>query len=219
MKGSSQRPRGESISQMSRRVDFSLGANSTASGNMEGDVYEDRERPRIPIEVQEASWSRERETEELRRSLEKSLRNSHGVTRASAREERLGPGHLNRVSTDSGSRWRGSTHRNRFLNRGRPGTGDEQGLMESGMADIPENPSTAGTGSSQPQSSERLDPRSGMISPRAWRMTTNESNIHPPQTQHGRVGSFDIANMPIAPEGHKSVGRSQTEDFEMRRFR
>ncbi|KAK3059171.1 hypothetical protein LTR09_000737 [Extremus antarcticus] len=216
LKGSG-RARGESVSQMSRRVDFSLGASGTASGNFSGDVYEDRERPKIPIEVQEASRERDREMNELRRSLEKSLRHSHDSARATSREEHLGPGHLNRVSTEGGSRWphASSVHRNRFLARGRAGTHDEHGLMENGMADIPENPST---GPSQVPSTERLDPRSGIVSPRAWRTTTNESNIHPPQIQLGR-GSHEISNMSIAPEGHRPVGRSQTEDFEMRRFR
>jgi small-conductance mechanosensitive channel len=215
LKGSG-RTRGESMSQMSRRVDFSLGAKSAASGDMSGDVFEDRSRTRIPTEVQEASRSREREreTDELRASLEKSLRQSHDSGRTTSRDDRFLPGHLNRVSTDSGSRWRGGTvHRNRFFGRNRPGTGDEQILMEGGMADIPENPSTSG--SQAP--SERLDPRTGMVSPQAWRMTTNESNIHPPQIQPGR-GSYDIANLSIAPDGHRPVGRSQTEDFEMRRF-
>lgn len=208
------RPRGESVSQMARRVDFSLGAKSAARGNMAGDVYEDRSRSRVPIEVQEASRSREREreTSELRASLERSLRDSQEAARTTSRDDRLGPGNLNRRSTDSGSRWRnGPVHRNRFFGRTTRGN-DEQVLMENGMADIPEDPS-----GSQFPSNERLDPRTGMISPQAYRTTTDEGNMHPPQIQPGR-GSYDIANMSIRPEGHRPVGRSQTEDFEMRRM-
>ncbi|KAK5174354.1 uncharacterized protein LTR77_001434 [Saxophila tyrrhenica] len=203
------RPRGESVSQMSRRVDFSLGARGAASGDFSGDVYETRDRSNIPAEVREASRSRDRANEELRRSTE---RQSHEAARVTSRDERLGPGHLNRVSTEGGSRWRthGTIHRNRFR---RPGTSDEQGLMESGMADIPENPSTAG---SQLPSRDRLDPRTGVVSPRAWRMTTDESNVHPPQIQP--TGGMREAGA-AAPEGHRFPGRSQTEDFEMRRFR
>jgi hypothetical protein len=210
------RPRGESVSQMSRRVDFSLGAKSSAIDDMSGDVYEDRARSRVPIQVQEASRSRERDEMELRKSLEKSLRPSHDTARTTSRDNPFGPGRLNRASTtDSGSRWHGgSVHRNRFFGRNaRPGTGEEA-LMENGMADIPEMPSTA---DSQVPSTERLDPRTGLVSPRAWRTTTAESNIHPPQIQPGR-GSYDIANMSIAPEGHRVLGHSQTEDFEMRRM-
>ena len=216
MKGG--RARQESLSQMNKRVDFSLGAKRMALNDDSGDVYEDRSRPRVPIEVVEASRSRERETEALRKSVEKNLRESHETGRSTSREEHFIPGNLNRRSTDSGSRWRNNqTHRNRFFGR-RPGTGDEQGLMETGMADIPENPSTAGSGApSQPQSSERIDASSDMIGPRAWKTTTNESNVHPPQIQ-GSSALHEVTNMPIAPEGHRLIGRSQTEAFEMRRM-
>lgn len=193
MKGS--RARGETLSAMNKRVDFSLGAKSAASGNMSGDVYSSRERPLIDYEgMNEASRSRERETEALRRSLEQNVRASQEAGRTTSRD--FGPGHLGRSTTDNMSRFRssGTIHRNRFFGRDRPGTGDER-LMENGMADIPENendgPSTAGTGA------ERLDPRSGMVSPSAWRTTTNESNLHPGQ----------------------GVQRSATDGFEMRRFR
>ncbi|KAK3713463.1 hypothetical protein LTR37_008421 [Vermiconidia calcicola] len=214
MKGS--RARGESLSAMNRRVDFSLGARAMASADMDGDVYEDRDRARIPLEVAQASHSRERETEALRKSLEKSLKEENEAVRHTSRDERpFGPGTLNRRSTDSANRW--PVHRNRFFGRGaRPGTSDEHGLMENGMADIPENPSTSG--SQAPSNHQRLDPRSGMVSPQAWRMTTNESNVHPPQIRESG-GMSEIANMSVAPEGHRLVGRSQTEDFEMRRLR
>lgn len=210
------RPRGESLSAMNKRVDFSLGANSMISGDIAGDVYEDRSRPRVPIEVTEASASRDRAAS--RASQESKLRPSQDIGRSTSREgPTFVPGNLARRSTDSGGRWRGgSVHRNRFFGRGRPGTSDEQGLMESGMADIPENPSTAGSGvpsgaNSQARSNERLDPRSGMVSPAAWRLNTNESNLHPSHLQaSGGLGS--------APEGHRLPGRSQTEDFEMRRL-
>ncbi|TKA82595.1 hypothetical protein B0A55_01395 [Friedmanniomyces simplex] len=215
LKGS--RTRGESLSAMNRRVDFSLGASSSASGDYAGDVYEDRSRPRIPIEVIEASESRERE----RTSQERASRE---MAHSTSRETHLQPGNLARRSTDTGSRLRGgnSVHRNRFFGRGvRPGTSDEQGLMESGiMADIPENPSTAGSGAeSQDRSNQRIDPRSGMISPAAWRLHTNESNIHPPRPQPATGGS-GLGEVDLnVPAGHRPVGRSQTEDFEMRRFR
>lgn len=219
-----QRPRVESLSQMNKRVDFSLGASSLASGDFAGDVYEDR-RPRIPVEVIEASESRDRE----RRSQELQQRRSQDTGRSTSMEQPFGPGGLARRSTadsqSSTSRWgggnSGTVHRNRFF--GRPGRGtDEQGLMESGhMAGIPENPSTSGTGNAsrlgkeggQSDSNERLDPRSGMISPAAWRMGTDESNLHP---AHQSPGHVHIAGEPAEPA--QGVGRSQTENFEMRRL-
>lgn len=226
MKGS--RPRGESLAAMNKRVDFSLGARAAASMDNSDDVFEARERSRIPIEITEASRERQR-SEELRRSIERAASQSHdrhGLGRTTSRDDQFAPapGGLNRRSTDSGSRWRTSTHRNRFFGRpGRPGTGEEH-LMESGMADIPENPttqpSTAGTGAT---ANERLDPRSGLVSPAAWRMRTDESNVHPgpapPQVGSGALS--EAQEMSLAPEGHRQLGtgRSQTEDFEMRRFR
>lgn len=215
MKGS--RARGESLSQMNRRVDFSLGAKSAASGDAAGDVYQGRFKPRVPIEVTEASQSRERETEKLRASLEQSLKEEQDARRSSGHD--FIPQTLGRRSTDGIGRWRSQqAHRNRFFGH-RPGTGDEQGLMESGgMADIPEIPSTSGSGTlTQQQSHEFLDPRSGMMSQQAWRTTTNQSNIHPPQIQ-ASSGLRQATDMSIAPEGYRPMGRSQTDAIEMRRF-
>lgn len=103
--------------------------------------------------------------------------------------------------------------------------------MENGMADIPENPTNPSTAGTDSQSygygnSERLDPRSGMVSPAAWRTTTNESNVHPgpapPQVGGSGSGALNEArNFDLAPQGHRHLGagRSQTEDFEMTRMR
>lgn len=220
------RPRGESLAAMNKRVDFSLGARAAAADDSTDDVFEDRSRSRIPINISEASRERER-SEELRRSVERAVsHDKHGLGHTTSRDEYLGPGHLNRRSTDSGSRWRTSTHRNRFLGRGgRPSTGEEH-LMESGMADIPENPTHPSTADSQAYTAEHLDPRTGTVSPAAWRTTTNESNVHPgpapPQVGGSGSGAFhDAQNIDLAPEGHRRLGtgRSQTEDFEMRRWK
>ncbi|KAK5722654.1 hypothetical protein LTR15_005886 [Elasticomyces elasticus] len=136
MRGS--RTRGESLSAMNRRVDFSLGASSSASGDYAGDVYEDRKRVRIPTEIMEASESRARErTSQERTSLE--------MAHSTSRESAFQPGNLARRATETSSR------RNRFFGKARPGTSDEQVLMESGvMAGIPENPSTAGSDAQRP---------------------------------------------------------------------
>ncbi|KAK5126869.1 hypothetical protein LTR08_004569 [Meristemomyces frigidus] len=203
------RTRGESLSAMSKRVDFSLGASRNASADYAGDVYEDRTRFRIPLEVTEAS--RERELAASRTSQEEErLRASHESGHSSSRDAAFQPGNLARRSTDSGAKWKNSAsvHRNRFFGRARPAntnTGlDEVGLMENGMADIPENPSTAGSGANS--SNTRLDPRTGMVSTAAWRTTSDESDLHP------AGGAVD------APQGGRMLGRSQTEDFEMRRM-
>ncbi|KAK5105806.1 hypothetical protein LTR62_002129 [Meristemomyces frigidus] len=215
------RPRGESLSQMNKRVDFSLGANSSVSGDFAGDVYEDRDRPRIPAAILEASEQRDRAE---RRSSRENGRSTSRELPAQQREQFTPAAYLARRSTTDSMQSRtggkGSIHRNRFFGRGtsaqhqqqfRPGT-SEAALMEGGlMADIPEvdpSPSsiTGDTGSSA-RGQQYLDPRSGMVSAAAWRTRTNESNLHPsPGTEQG-VGEF------AAP------GRSQTEDFEMRQFR
>ena len=87
------------------------------------------------------------------------------------------------------------------------------------MADIPEYPSTVGGGVANHDHGgvERLDPRSGMVSPRAWRTATDESNIHPPQIQSTDALN-DVTNITMPPSMPRPVGRSQTEDFEMSRL-
>jgi hypothetical protein len=226
LRGAMRRPRGESLSAMNKRVDFSLGMSGHTAANYSGDVYEDRERGQVPISVTAASQSRDRAAaaslERERRSLEKrrsNERSSADFARTTSRE--FQPNNLMRRATDSvtGSQPRGgSVHRNRFFGRGKADTGDEAALMETGMADIPEVPSAQV--SHQP-STERLDPRTGMVSPAAWRMTSNESNLHPGQPPRIPEDVVSQASGGLdggAPEGHRFVGRSQTEDFEMRRL-
>lgn len=197
------RSRGESLSQMDKRVDFSLGARSIIAGDMAGDVYEDR-RPRIPIDFMEKLQSRERA--EIQASSKESARPpGHEYDRSSSRD--VGPGNLARRSTDSASRWRsGGVHRNRFFGRRGPlgPGGDDMGLMENGMmANIPENPS------GQPgHFQDRLDPRSGMVSPAAWRLDTNESNLQPSVSEDVREEDRQ----------HRLLMRSRTGDFELRQL-
>ena len=104
------------------------------------------------------------------------------------------------------TRWKSNNsasavHRNRFFGRSRTPHfgGDDVGLMENGMADIPEMPSRVGS-SNGGGSNSHLDPRSGMVSSAAWR-----------EEQH-----------PLAPrveDGERVLGRSRTDDLEMRRLR
>jgi small-conductance mechanosensitive channel len=181
--GNSARPRGESLASMGRRVDFSLGMQNISSGDLQGDVYDDRERSaersRTISNLQAPSVSRERSSQE-RGSLD---RRSVDGGRSTSVSSNVGPGNLHRVGTDTSTSKNRANHRNRFFGRNR-GNADED-AMEAGMAQIPED--------------GRLDPRSGRVSPSAWRSTTNES----------AEASVGIGHAPK---------RSQTENLEMRRL-
>ncbi|KAF2754242.1 MS ion channel protein 1 [Pseudovirgaria hyperparasitica] len=113
------RPRGESLAAMGRRVDFSLGMKDVSSGDMYGDVYEDRSKSRLP-----QSLSPSRESHE---------RGSHDIGRSSSVSHGARPGNLARVSTDNDSRL---SHRNRFFGRSRAARDEE-----TGMTNIPEGAS------------------------------------------------------------------------------
>ena len=134
---------------MGRRVDFSLGMRSMAASDVTGDVFEDRRSPRLPPTV--TSPTRSDHSTSLGRSTSVS-RSIHGA-------------HLARVGTDSTLARERSTHRNRFFGRKGDKTHDESDAMESGMADIPEN--------------AYLDPRSGLVSPTAWRASSDTHRLVP----------------------------------------
>ncbi|KAF2225418.1 Mechanosensitive ion channel-domain-containing protein, partial [Elsinoe ampelina] len=130
----SRRQRSESLAAMNRRVDFSLGAQDAANMDGMSDVYEDRERTRLPPEIREVSASRERDSQ---RASEEATRASHDIARTTSRSGPAGHG-LARRSTDTNR----SVHRNRFFGRHRSATNQEgverEYLMESGLADVPE---------------------------------------------------------------------------------
>lgn len=102
---------------------------------------------------------------------------------------------IQRTNTNSSQQTRERLHRNRFFNRGRHG--DEE------MADIPEGES--------PDEKDKLDSRSGLISPRAVRMTTDDSHIPPSSGALPRTSDSD--------RDFHAPPRAQTDNFEMRRFR
>lgn len=128
------RPRGESVSAMARRVDFSLGMQDVSSGDLlSDDLYEDRSRSRLPPAARNASADRIDEEDEAnvakasgRKISNDGLRHMHGS--------------LARRSTSMSSN---ATHRNRFFDRvgrvGRPTSGKnhitEPDLMEQGRLD------------------------------------------------------------------------------------
>lgn len=196
------RARGESISAMSKRVDFSLGMKDVSSGNLMGDVYEDRSRTRATEYVLKnpenstsnaGSTSRERtinEEDEPRDSLHRGSLSS-AAHRLSTSSAGMGPSQLRRISTSSEADRLRSNHLNRFFGRRRGShnsagdNAEREDLMEQGMADI----------------TEVIDPRSGTVTPVAVQRDTGNAE---PVRFHG---------------GHaQPVGRSQTQDFEMRRL-
>ncbi|KAF1840612.1 uncharacterized protein K460DRAFT_349275 [Cucurbitaria berberidis CBS 394.84] len=103
---------------------------------------------------------------------------------------------IQRVGTNASSTVKERTHRNRFFSRGRHA--DE----EAGMADIPE--------AETPPASKKLDPRTGLISPRAVRMSTDESRL--PQSSGALPDTADSER----PFNHPP--RAQTDNYEMRRL-
>lgn len=158
------RLRGESLSAMGRRLDFSLGMSSVSEADMPEAVEEnrERERTRIPISVTSPSRSRPRQRQ---RNSSLGADREPGLGRSISRSSTAGPEPgLARAHTDLGRQGSSGVHRNRFF--GRPSHETER--MEMGMAGIHENEG-AGVGM------KPLDSRTGRIMPRAVRLDTNES--------------------------------------------
>lgn len=183
------RPRGESLSQMSKRVDFSLGMKDISSGDMLGDVSEERdaEKYRTVIEDANRASDRRRESESRERiapSRSKSRRSgsisqphaSGGLLRRST-EQWTNRNHRESMSSVG-------THRNRFIDRFGPTRSNDSHhdtMVEEGRAP--------------------LDPRSGNVSAQAVRMESASSVQREPPSL-----------APVVPMD------SQAEDFELRRW-
>ena len=167
------RPRDESISSLSRRVDF---LNVSSSADIMADMPENRDDQRIH-NIRTGSTSRSRDArqriieeddEQRRREDDAAIRRAESRTNGGSRS----PFGLKRISTDEqGKVRRGNSfvHRNRFFSRsrrrGNSDDGDEvEDLMEQGMADIPEIPT-----------SDKMDPRTGTIGTQAVRSITDDS--------------------------------------------
>lgn len=186
------RARGESMAAMGRRVDFSLGMKDVNFAEIPGDVFEDRdttarERATVIRVTSPSRHSQERGTSnDMARSTSISSRPSQQHNR------------LQRVNTDGSAARERSNHRNRFFGRSRHRGADE----EAAMADIPESDSN--------DSKEKLDPRSGLISPQAVRSSADEAR---PIHSSGALSNIDDLDHAFQPPK-----RSQTENFEMRRF-
>lgn len=181
---SNSRRRGESLSAMNKRVDFSLGMQGMSSGMDLGDVFDDRPKIRIP-DVTFTSSSPSRPNRDSHHS-----HHSHdsyegeSLARRSTRESR--DSQLKKVTSATSSR----THRNRFFSRargGKFGTGSEdEGTtlddLESGIqhshafshhsrdihsSELRDIPEASGASTANVSPGGHIDPRSGIISSQA----------------------------------------------------
>lgn len=184
--GQASRQRGESIATMGRRVDFSLGMGSMGLNDPSGDVLDDREteaRNRATLS-RVTSPSRHADDHTFQSGARASVDSGRSTS-------------IQRVGTDASLQARERTHRNRFFNRNR--RGDEEAAME----DIPEAEHDS-------PKVKKLDPRTGLVSPRAVRMSTDESRV--PQSSGALPGTADSDRTFAHPS------RAQTDTFEMRRI-
>ncbi|KAF2149750.1 hypothetical protein K461DRAFT_229737 [Myriangium duriaei CBS 260.36] len=193
----SRRQRSESLAAMNRRVDFSLGARDGVAADYMGDVHDEPNRPRIP-QIREVSASRERDSQDRARASMDTMRSASAV-----------PGHLMRRSTDR------SSHRNRFFGRHRSntqatqGTADEQYMMESGLANVPEAP---GSGASTVQPPPPVHgPGSGVAPPAPTPAVPPSNPIHP------RTGHVSANAVHDEEEQPKELGRTVTGQSSIRR--
>ncbi|KAI9702067.1 MAG: hypothetical protein M1836_001411 [Candelina mexicana] len=136
----------ETISDMSKRLDFSLGTKALEAGDMIT-AFDDRG----PLHVPKLSRSSAKRKE--------GNDSSSSIAKTTSHES---SSHLGRGSTESQMRFRHtqSVHRNRFFGRNRGITregAESADMMEQGMADIPEND----------LGMAHLDPRSGIVGPQA----------------------------------------------------
>ena len=155
------RARGESVSSMSRRVDFSLGMRDMASADLAGDVYQDRSSSGIPPAVRLANMSEAERRIAEEAGEESSRRNSRDRSGSNARStgaELPTAAGAARPSTDS------STHRNRFMDRftrPRGASIDQNNEMEEGRIDARTATITTARVTSDDQIPERILSRIG----------------------------------------------------------
>lgn len=197
------RARGESVSSMSKRVDFSLGMRDLSSGDIGGDVFDNPDKARIPnVSIIPASRSPSRHNP----IIEEENPNDQVLARITSHDgQSRSAFSLHGASTESQARSRrtlSSVHRNRFFGRRRNDMeGDEGGadqdLMEQGMADIPEY--GAGDG--------RIDPRTGFVSP-----IVGGRGGQQPHLASGALPSLSEVDL------GRPLRRSHTDDYEMRRL-
>ncbi|TGO70077.1 hypothetical protein BOTNAR_0004g00640 [Botryotinia narcissicola] len=179
---SNARRRGESLSAMNKRVDFSLGMQGMSSGMDLGDVFDEKPRVRIP-DVTFTSPSpgpHSRPSREGQSRDGQSRDREESLARQSTRESR--DSQLAKVTSANSTR----THRNRFFSRGRGkfsgggGPVDEDGTsldeLEAGLhsqgrdihsSELRDIPEASGYSTANPSPGRRIDPRSGVVSSQA----------------------------------------------------
>ena len=219
------RQRGESISAMSKRVDFSLGMKDVSSADIMADLGEEQ-RPKLPSNSRNRSTlargaaeddaERENESKDNGRiSIDRSN------SRASGSRNRFG---MKRSGTEASTRSQGPVHRNRFFSRSKQRTDtrdEEEGFMQLGMADIPEGDPVLRGGMS------RIDPRTGIVSPQAVRPSTDTGvssigvaggPVHPVSSNESRGPALSFEDL-LRLQHPAQGSQSQAQDFvEMRRL-
>jgi small-conductance mechanosensitive channel len=169
--------RNESFAAMSRRVDFSLGMKSMGLDDPNGDVLDDRENAARTREAVVRVTSPSRSQDRVRKSHE----SGHSTG-------------LQRVGTNASSVMRERSHKNRFFGRHHHSVDEE-------MADIPE------ADYDTPSGRNKLDPRSGLVSPQAVRHSFDTA----PQSSGALPGTADSQRT-------FGLSRSRTDGIEMNRF-
>ena len=218
------RPKGESISSMSKRVDFSLGMKDVSSDLMD-DLSERRETK--AYEGRRGSNSRSRgpmdrviEDDNRRRGSEGHYGGGRiSLDRSASRASRSRFG-VKRSETEGAQ---GHIHRNRFFSRARNNSDrdEEEGFMHQGMANIPESEV-----SPKNPMRQKTDPRTGLVSPMAIRPShdTGHSSI---QGTAGPIQPVSSSGGPRAPQlsfdermqiRHPAESQPKAQDFEMRRL-
>lgn len=208
---------------MGKRIDFSMGAQAMASGDYTGDVYEDRERDEARATLLPSiSESHDRDRRESNVS--------HGsLGRTTSRDTTGAPAgwKLRRAGTmDSALRKQQSVHRNRFFpsrhsHDDEPSITDFDERMEKGMAGIPETTAeNTPRGSASHTPHARIDPRSGLISPQAVRMYTDESDPSEMSSGgHGMLGPLPNAQGPALPSPvAMSAGKENVAGLGLKKF-
>lgn len=202
----SRRPRNESISAMAKRVDFSLGIKDVSSGDIMGDLYDDKGQNTV-IGTQRGSFSHSRDMRNIAEEKEEDPR-EETLDRSSSKLKDMGSRYrLHRTSTESGSRMKrglSAIRSNRLFPRhGRKNsTSEYEDLMEQGVQESSE-------------ASGNETPRSRQYVSKATRTATDSD------TSHGVLPGSDLGQRADRHNRgeHGLPGlptRSQTESFELK---
>lgn len=198
------RPRTESISAMAKRVDFSLGIKDVSSGDIMGDLYDDKGQNTV-LGTQRGSFSHSRDmripiAEEKEENPREEL-----LDRSTSKSKDMGSRYrLHRTSTESGSRMKRGLSAIRsnhlFPRHGRKNSRSEyEDLMEQGVQESSE-------------ASGNETPRSRQYTSKAMRTATDSDTSHGvldlgQSTDRHNLGEHGLPDLPT---------RSKTESFELK---